>query len=255
MSGDGALTVWDYSGIVAAAYDTFFGAEPYFDQALFTQRVRANADVALDLACGTGRLLLPMLRDGLVVEGLDTSADMLAILRRKAAASGLSPTLHQRPMQDFDLPGRYATIFCAVNSIQILVDDAQIDAALGCCLRALRPGGEIILTTASPPAIWADTWRERRRVWLDDGAQVLIEEQTRPHATLPRWRWDLRWTISRDGGPEQLLQSFELRAYKAGELAARLRAAGFRSVTEQRGYTDSEEDTGQHIVFARRPPR
>jgi SAM-dependent methyltransferase len=250
-------TVWDYSGIVATAYDSFFGAEPYFDQALFTQRVAVNAGPALELACGTGRLLLPMLRDGLAVEGLDTSADMLDILRRKAAARCLAPTLHQRPMQDFDLPGRYATIFCAVNSVQILVEDAEIDAALACCLRALRPGGELILTYAMPPTAWTRAWRERRQVTLDDGAQVLIEEQTHPHATLPRWRWDLRWRITRGSDTQQLLQSFELRDYSDHGLAARLFSAGFDSVTEQRGYTDSDtaSDTSVRVVFARRPAR
>jgi SAM-dependent methyltransferase len=253
------LSVWDYSGVVAEAYDRFFGTEPYFDQAFFTQQLAAAGGPALELACGTGRLLLPLLRDGLAVEGLDTSSDMLAILRRKATALKLQPVLHQRPMQDFDLPGRYAAVFCAVNSVQILVTDAEIDAALGCCRRALRPGGVLILTVADRPAAGTEAWRERRRITLDDGALVVIDEQTRRHPSAPCWQWDLRWRIMRATGTEQLLQTFLLRDYQETDLPARLRAAGFGGVHEQRGYTGSQpvprsaDAAGQRIIVAHRP--
>jgi SAM-dependent methyltransferase len=249
----GVPTVWDYSGVVAAAYDRFFGPEPYSDQGFFAARIAANGGPALELACGTGRLLLPLLRDGLVVEGLDTSADMLAILRRKASALGLHPVLHQRPMQHFELPARFATVFCAINSFQILVEDTEIDAALACCFHALRPGGELVLTVTSPPDAWAGEWTERRRVTLEDGARVVIDEQTRPHPTQPRWCWDLRWRISRGDDVQELLQSFTLRDYDATDLPARLHGAGFSGVAEQRGYTGPHERDGQRIIFARRP--
>jgi SAM-dependent methyltransferase len=233
-------TVWDYSGVVAAAYDRFFGAEPYFDQAFYAARLTAAGGCALELACGTGRLLLPLLRDGFAVEGLDTSPDMLAILRRKASGLRLQPTLHLRPMQDFHLPERFAAIFCAVNSFQILVRDEEIAAALGCCLAALRPGGELIPT-----------------VTLDDGAGVVIHDRTAAYPAAPCWRWDLRWRIRRAGHIEEFVQPFELRDYGLTDLPALLRAAGFEAVQERRGYTESGATDsamgGQRIVFARRP--
>jgi len=54
---------------------------------------------------------MPFLSDGLAVEGLDASAEMLAICRSKAAQVGVTPTLYQQPMQDVDLPTRYRTVF------------------------------------------------------------------------------------------------------------------------------------------------
>ena len=41
---------------------------------------------ALDAACGTGRLLIPYLRDGLDVDGCDISPDMLERLSRTRRA-------------------------------------------------------------------------------------------------------------------------------------------------------------------------
>ena len=42
--------------------------------------------------------MIPYLQAGLDVEGADSSPEMLAICRRKAAEAGLSPVLYQQPM-------------------------------------------------------------------------------------------------------------------------------------------------------------
>ena len=51
---------------------------------------QANGPV-LDVACGTGRILLPCLQAGVDIEGLDLFEPMLNTLRAKATALGLSP--------------------------------------------------------------------------------------------------------------------------------------------------------------------
>lgn len=102
---------WDYSGLAAESYDLWFGDEPFWDQAFFHDRIRQNGGVALEIACGTGRLLVPFLRDGLALRGVDASEEMLAICRTKAAQLQVSPILYQQLMQDLDLATRYRTIF------------------------------------------------------------------------------------------------------------------------------------------------
>src|SRR5215510_2816406 len=111
---------WDYRGLAAECYDLWFGDEPFWDQAFFYDRIRHNGGVALEIACGTGRLLVPFLRDGLAVEGVDASAEMLAICRTKAAHVGVTPTLYHQLMQDLDLASRYRTVFIPTCSFQIL---------------------------------------------------------------------------------------------------------------------------------------
>jgi SAM-dependent methyltransferase len=253
-----AITVWDYSGIVAAAYDQFFGSEPYWDQAFFTERIRANGGAALELACGTGRLLLPLLRDGLAVEGLDTSTDMLAILRRKAAALGLSPVLHQQPMQSFDLPARYRTIFIPAGTLHIVVGDDELAATLDCCLGALQPGGELLvplddrLPTPDPPG----AWRERRCVHVAEyGADLRIDERHEIDAD-GLVRWQLRYEVTRAGvAPEVFMREHRLRHHDGAAFAALLASRGFVQVATRRGYTGLHIDdpAGDVIFSARRP--
>src|SRR5262245_16210226 len=71
----------------------------------------------LDIACGTGRVLLPVLQAGADADGLDLFQPMLDTARRKADALGLSPNLHRGDMAYFELPRRYALIQSASNAL------------------------------------------------------------------------------------------------------------------------------------------
>jgi SAM-dependent methyltransferase len=252
-------TEWDYSGIVAAAYDHFFGDEPFWDQRFFEARLRGNGGRALELACGTGRLLVPLLRDGLDVEGLDTSADMLDILRRKARALNLAPVLYQCPMQAFDLPRRYQTVFVPAGSFRMLVHDEEIRATLACCLAALEPGGELIipLDVEEPVVRETHAWRLRRDVEVPSHqARVRIHERIGYDPGTALIDWQLRWEVERTG---QALERFErehlLRYHRADDFAELLREAGFEAVQTRRGYTEMEstDPTDDMIFTARRP--
>jgi SAM-dependent methyltransferase len=100
-------TTWHY-GVTAHYWAEFSTDGPEIDY--FRSYVEAGQP-ALDLACGTGRLLLPYLRDGLDVDGTDVSADMLALCREAAEREGLSPNLYAQPKHELELPRRYRTIF------------------------------------------------------------------------------------------------------------------------------------------------
>lgn len=253
-------TVWDYSGLLAAAYEHYFGAEPYWDQAFYEVRLRANGGRALEVACGSGRLLLPLARDGLDVEGLDTSRDMLERLRAKARAMNLAPVLHQAPMQDFDLPGRYRTLFVPASSFGILVEPDEIRAALACFLRALEPGGELLVpvTAASAGDAPILDWRERRNVHVPDyDAQLIVDERTAYEDGGRIQRWFLRYTVDRPGKPQAVFfREHRLRHYHPEEFRALLAEAGFEGISMRRGYTESESsDPDDDLVFSARRPR
>src|SRR6476469_8838735 len=89
------------------AYDLVLRDIPY-GLDFYTSLARAANGPVLDIACGTGRILLPCLQADVDIEGLDLYEPMLKTLRAKAAALGLSPTLHRADMGEFSLPRRFA---------------------------------------------------------------------------------------------------------------------------------------------------
>jgi len=120
----------------------------------------------LDLACGTGRLLLPLLRDGHRVVGLDRSAPMLAAARRRVAR--LCPTRRQQclivraDLRAFALAPRFALAVAAFHSVQHLYSTADLRRFLRAVRASLVPGGWFAFDVLPPDPAWIGRNPHRR---------------------------------------------------------------------------------------------
>jgi ubiquinone/menaquinone biosynthesis C-methylase UbiE len=249
---------WDYRGLAAECYDLWFGAEPFWDQAFFQHRICQNRGIALEIACGTGRLLVPFLRDGLQVEGVDASAEMLELCRKKAATAGVTPVLYQQHMQDLALPRQYSTIFIPAGSFQILAERAEAFETLRRLHAHLEPGGELLVTLSVP---WHDfgaerQWRLRRSgVRPADEATILIHEATASDRIEQLQHIWLRHEVYKEGVLiHSLLRTHRLRWYHKHEFSMMLEAVGFRDIAVQCGYAEgaSADPEADLIFIARR---
>ena len=79
-----APQTWHY-GLVARWWAEFSEDGP---EIAYFQKFVERGQPALDVACGTGRLLVPFLRAGLDVDGCDVSADMIESAAKKRSAKG-----------------------------------------------------------------------------------------------------------------------------------------------------------------------
>jgi len=140
----------------------------------FRRHVERDGQPALDVACGTGRLLLPYLRAGLDVDGCDISADMVQHCRAKASAEGLSPVLFVQGMHEIDPPRTYRTVFVC-GAFGLGSTRAQDVEALSRLHDALQPGGTLLLDIEVP---YADT--KQWRYWTSEGRRALPEELPPP---------------------------------------------------------------------------
>jgi SAM-dependent methyltransferase len=130
--------VYDLVGDVPYGLDFYLGL------------ARGAKGPVLEVACGTGRILLPCLQAGVDIDGLDLFEPMLNRLRARAAALGLSPKLHQADMSGFSLPRRFALVMIPFNAfIHNMTQEAQI-SCLRRCREHLLPGGELVFDTFFP---------------------------------------------------------------------------------------------------------
>ncbi|MBE9479276.1 MAG: methyltransferase domain-containing protein [Chloroflexi bacterium] len=99
----------------------------------------------LELACGTGRLLIPIAESGVTIHGLDSSQDMLEVLQRKATKLKIKGIeLHNQVMENFSLQTKYDAIFVASGSFQLLTSTENALNSLGCVLDHLSDNGFLL---------------------------------------------------------------------------------------------------------------
>jgi len=107
----------------------------------------------LELACGTGRVIVPLAEAGYQVTGLDLSEEMLAVCRASVSEHGLSDrvTLIHGDMSSYRLAGNdYALACVPLRSFShLFTQQDQIDC-LRCTADHLRSGGTLIVDAFAP---------------------------------------------------------------------------------------------------------
>ncbi|HSH13656.1 MAG TPA: class I SAM-dependent methyltransferase, partial [Desulfurivibrionaceae bacterium] len=213
----------------------------------------------LDLACGTGRVLVPLLKEGVQAHGCDLSADMLRLCRARAEREGLAAKLYEQPMHRLDLPQRYQTILIC-SSFGLAGSHALDQDTLRRCHTHLEDGGALVLNIEAEyafPGAWAhwtaagrhslpEPWPEedRRRVTAD-GIEYRTAMRTVALDPLAQsYEREMRLEKWRDG---RLLaretRSLRGQMYFKNELMLMLEKAGFGQVTVLGDYSDQPATT------------
>src|SRR5215470_1030504 len=162
---------------------------------------RARGPV-LELACGTGRLTIPIALNGIPIEGVDRSPSMLAHLRTKAEQAAVTIPLTEADIRDFDLGRKFSLIFLGFNSMQHLHDYGSQAALFANVRKHLSPGGKFVFDVFNPKiAFLAQSGGPRKleREYEDpDGPGKISLEQTLVYDDAVQVS-RIRWFFSRNG--------------------------------------------------------
>ncbi|MBA3541139.1 MAG: methyltransferase domain-containing protein [Deltaproteobacteria bacterium] len=118
----------------------------------------------LELGAGTGRVTIPLARDGHTVVALDQSATMLDRLRerlraQKALAARVTPLVGD--LRGFSVPrtprigsGKFRLAIAAFNVLEHLYTRGELDACLRCVRSHLTPDGLFAFDVQNPDLAW-----------------------------------------------------------------------------------------------------
>jgi ubiquinone/menaquinone biosynthesis C-methylase UbiE len=146
----------DANSLFVRAYDAFYvaGAPIGGDVAFYGHLAHEAGGGALELACGTGRIALALAEAGLEVTGIDISAGMLSVARRKVAVRPPSVqqrlTLIQQDMSELNLSRRFGFAFVPARSFQHLLTIDRQRRALEGIHRHLEGTGRLVLHLFDP---------------------------------------------------------------------------------------------------------
>jgi SAM-dependent methyltransferase len=244
----------DYTGLAAIAWELFSGEEPGRDYAFFRQIIARQSGPVLDIGCGTGRLLLPLIREGEDVDGVDPSADMLSLCRERGARFGLAPVLYRQTLQTLNLPRRYRTILVPCGTIQLVLDRDDVWEALRRMHAHLETGGTLALTVFNR---WQELETEIRGAWkhratksLPDGSILtkdgMVEACDRVEQVM---QGSVRYRRFR---AEQLIEEQVCAAperwYFKHEMTLMLEKVGFRVRSVTGNYTEEPFRDGHDVM-------
>ena len=146
--------------VYAATYDVQYG-EFTEDIPFYVEEASRAEPPVLELACGTGRVLIPVAQAGVRVVGLDASPAMVEACRQKIAELPEEVqariTLIEAGMRDFAFDERFGLVYCPFRAFLHLMTTEDQIAAL-CNIHAhLHDGGRFVLNFFNPdPAYIAE---------------------------------------------------------------------------------------------------
>ncbi|MDT0444515.1 class I SAM-dependent DNA methyltransferase [Streptomyces johnsoniae] len=141
-----------YGDKSAADYDMLMGGgEPPEPAVAFLTSLVPTGN-ALELGVGTGRVAIPLAGDGLSVTGVDSSAAMLAELRRKPGGASVEPLLGDFGDLDAAVGDRmFGLVYSMCSTFYFLrTQEEQVRCFRGVAAR-LEPGGVFVLELGAPP--------------------------------------------------------------------------------------------------------
>jgi SAM-dependent methyltransferase len=220
------------------------------DVAFYLGQARRAGGPILDLACGTGRVAVPLARAGFDVTAVDRSPGMLAIARAKLrAAPGPRVRFVRGSMTRFAVPGRFALAIIAFRAFQHLLTVREQRACLDRVRHHLRRDGRLIVHLFDPRLEYCLPQRSAppMRTTVHDSATgqdvsvSIADRRNDPVSQTFSETW--KWTITRRGRMvRQHADVMRLRWTYRHEMRHLFELTGYRVVAE---YSD----------FRRSPPR
>lgn len=99
----------------------------------------------LEAMSGSGRLQIPLLQRGYIVDGLDNSPSMLERCRQRCAELQLTPTLYEMTLEELSIPHVYTAVTIAVGSFQLIINRMKALQALKNLRAHMYEGGNLLI--------------------------------------------------------------------------------------------------------------
>ena len=216
----------------------------------------------LELACGSGRLLVPLARAESRVTGVDQSAAMLARAAAAVHAAGVASAVDlvecSMVTANQAIAGPFGLIILALNGLLHAAEATDQRATLGAARALLAPGGRLALDVFNPhPEFLVAMERgvQHEGSWhRDDGSRVDKFAARSVFPASQRVETDMWYDLAQpDGTLHRAATSFPMRYLPVAELELLLELTGFADWQLYGSYDlDAfDDDSDRLIVIAR----
>ncbi len=160
MEGYGPQT---YGERAADLYDEWHRDLPGLDDCVECLAELAGPGPALELGVGTGRVALPLVQRGLVVDGIDASPAMLAKLRAKPGGDRVRVIVGD--MAEVGVDASYSLVFVVFNTLFALVSQDEQVRCFANVAGRLAEGGVFVVEAFVPDPGGGQAVRALMVIW------------------------------------------------------------------------------------------
>jgi SAM-dependent methyltransferase len=234
------------------------------DVAFYVEEATRTDGKILELASGTGRVMLPIARAGKEVTGVELSRKMLDRCRERVAAEPddvrARITLVEGDMRDFALEERFSLAIIPFRPMQHLMTIEDQLSCLDAIRRHLVPGGRLIFDVFNPVLVRigsppAAEWNDTPETPLPDGSSFRRSgRMVAVHRIEQINDVELIYYVTPPGGEtERRVHAFGMRWFMRPELEHLVARAGFTLDTIYGNFdrTPLTDGSPEMIVVAR----
>ena len=134
-----------YGGILA----DFWEDSPIIDvqeARILSEIVRQSGTPALEIGCGSGRLLVPLATEGLLVDGIEPGPELASLCRERLTKLRSRSQVHLQRLQSLALPRKYSTVYASKGVFQLITSTAEVLDSIANIRRVLAPGGTLAVS-------------------------------------------------------------------------------------------------------------
>ena len=260
----------DEYSVIADVYDYVVPYRARQDIDFFVDAARKTGGPVLEVGCGTGRVLIPTARAGIIVVGLDLSSGMLDICRKRlleeSEAVRSRVRLVQGDMRNFDAGQKFKSVTIPFRPFQHLTTVEDQLSCLASIHRHLVDGGDLILDLFNPwlEALVRDNlgheFGEEPEFTTLDGRRVVRRHKimARDHANQLQQVEAVYYITHPDGRSERVVHLFSMRHLYRFEAEHLLARSGFHVSAVYSDYDKSpfgSKYPGEMILVARKALR
>jgi SAM-dependent methyltransferase len=141
-------------------YDIFYAAADPGDVEFYHGLCRASGGPILEIGVGTGRIALPLAKEGMEIVGIDLYEPMLKVaLKRALDVAPLEGSLRliQADMRKFDLKRSFPVVTIPARTLLLATSEEEQVQTLCCAVQHLAPNGTLAFNLFYPdPEMLAD---------------------------------------------------------------------------------------------------
>lgn len=243
-------------GKFAQFYDKLTFDVPYGEYADFIEKqIKKNnikPELVLDLACGTGTLAALLSSRGYDMIAADGSTEMLGQAIEKYGNDKI--LFLNQPMQEFELYGTVDVIICALDSLNYLTEDGDLEKVFALCHNYLNDDGIMIFDVNSEYK-FNNIFADNTFTYETDDIFYVWENYYDEDEKL----CDFFLTFfleNEDGFYERVDEHHVERCYSDEEIKSALKESGFETYETYDGYTENPiQEDSERIVYCVRKRR